>query len=162
MGSGKGRTRRAQVSTAPAFSGVSSFQRGKWNNFVFSNGLDSITLRQYYLSNASHQITNKDYEVVVSELFADAVTVGAVVLPEPYEVDDFQIEISDAEAHDAYELFGTVSLKSKPKLKKRFRLLSSLDASRQLGETTVAQVIGDVAYGINVLVTGTSFTAAKT
>ena len=71
--------------------------RQKWNEFVTSGGLRKVPLNKYYLESGfggSGSAYPAKCEEVLSELFADAVAIGAVVLPAPYTVDNFRVWVN--------------------------------------------------------------------
>ena len=81
MGAGRGKTRRAQA--VVILSGLKKviFDEEKWNEFLKTSKLTDVKLSQYYLRGVSCR-TGVEYEKVFNELFADAVAVNAIVLPE--------------------------------------------------------------------------------
>ena len=46
----------------------------------------------YYLHRKAR--TDADYELLISELVADAIAIGAIVLPAPYKAEDFSFKIT--------------------------------------------------------------------
>ena len=62
----------------------------KWIRFVRASKLEKLTLKQYYLPNVSAKPTAAEYELLATNLFADAVAVGALVLPDTVSVEDFR------------------------------------------------------------------------
>lgn len=97
MGSGKGRARRANAMTAaPPALGQLTFDPSKWQEFVQDSALEEYNIRQYYCGtkrpSARHRPYSMhfdDYAKIVSELFADAVVAGAIILPATYTSTDF-------------------------------------------------------------------------
>ena len=63
---------------------------GKWAEFINGSGLGRMSLHQYYLNPVHLQLTDYDFEELSQNLFADAVAVGAIVIPQPYAADDFE------------------------------------------------------------------------
>ena len=99
MGSGKGQTRRARTSTpAPQPLPVAGELKQKWAEFISDSELQMVSLYQYYLRKSSRKILYVDYERVVSELFQDAVAVGAIVLPSAHSVEDFEFKLDISQA----------------------------------------------------------------
>ena len=102
MGAGKGQTRRVQgrvsgVRHAPVKTKATKwvkvkFNRSEWAQFLKDSRLANVNIYKYYLGSIPSKITFEDYDKVLTELFADAVEVGAVVLPEPYKAADFRLE----------------------------------------------------------------------
>src|ERR1039458_9500526 len=120
MGSGKGKTRRAQsgvadatVSTRPPSSmpPTVSLCEGSWDKFIRDSGLRRVKVKDYYLKDASLILGGLDYDKIFNDLFLDAVTVNAITLPSPYTVDDFKFGVELDPGHTV-----NVSLKAKPKL----------------------------------------------
>src|ERR1039458_1223352 len=119
MGSGKGKTRRgravmlpgreelvesqlvAQTNTkvlkveAEKTAGAVTYVEGKWEEFVRDAILGPVRMDHYYLGRASRLRVNGDYEQMLSKLFADAVDVGAVVLPGSYVAENFEFVVDD-------------------------------------------------------------------
>jgi hypothetical protein len=103
MGAGKGKARRARMmpSEAPSKNKAITYKQGRWFEFLESNKLKKVGLYKYYLgegaimdrggvARAGKGWNDDDHEKVVTELFADAVEVGMITLPEDYEVEDFE------------------------------------------------------------------------
>ena|ERR1035437_2933334 len=92
MGAGQGKTRRAsglQPTTEPAVIGTMVDERA-WKTFVAQSLPPSTKLFSYYLGKDAATSESIDYQKLVSELFADAVAVGAVLLPAPLTADKFE------------------------------------------------------------------------
>src|ERR1035437_3013850 len=105
MGSGKGKTRRALAAaqlrekTAEKTDKI-VFQQDKWVEFVKSGSIWEEEFYGYYLEenpNANLEdgrvpphLEDEDYRKLMIELFTDAVSVGAIALPEPYNCEDFE------------------------------------------------------------------------
>src|ERR1039458_5086384 len=99
MGSGAGKTRRTRASSSPFWEkskrkAVPAFHEDRWEAFVNDGKLSNISLWKYYLGNKSEWVKRYSYENLATELFADAVAVGAITLPDPYEANDFQFASS--------------------------------------------------------------------
>jgi hypothetical protein len=52
--------------------------------------MKNVMVDEYYLKKGALESVLENYGVVAAELFADAVAVGAIVLPDGVGVDDFQ------------------------------------------------------------------------
>lgn len=81
----------------------------KWEDFVSAANVGSVKVAQYYLGRPapSHRVvvfgdrnvialadmSNEDYGNIIAGLFADAVEVGALVLPDEYDVGDFSFKV---------------------------------------------------------------------
>ena len=93
MGAGKGKTRRAQVLFPPGTARSADFNAAKWDAFVADNKLGRAKLHEYYFGQLPPFTSPRAFMDAVTEVFTDAVAVGAIVLPSPYEPEDFQFEI---------------------------------------------------------------------
>ena len=97
MGSGRGKTRRAQALVSQAAKQTkkfdAAFQEDKWKEFVRDSGLRKVNLQQYYLGKIVPNLTDSEAEVIITNLFNDAVLVGAITLPANCVSDDFQFFI---------------------------------------------------------------------
>src|ERR1039458_9425834 len=99
MGSGKGKSRRVQAAPVLVIPGThKSPRRGaycskdKWAGFVTKGGLANVKVFPYYLAErAAEDDEAIDRSKVIRELFVDAVAVGALILPESCDVDNFQL-----------------------------------------------------------------------
>ena len=69
------------------------FLPARWREFITDNGLAKVGLHQYYLGAEKEKMLEEDYAYLLTELFTDAVKVGALTLPGDYEAEDFQIQI---------------------------------------------------------------------
>ena len=95
MGSGKGKTRRARIVVARAQPAPLVFDRGIWDNFVETSGVKTTKLLYYYLGRDPAAWTNEGYLRATLDMFADAVSVGAIALPSGCSVDDFEFSINN-------------------------------------------------------------------
>jgi hypothetical protein len=157
MGSGKGRARRAQqVHHAVGNASEILVDEEKWGEFVDSGGLADVPIYGYYLQkNASKLITifqigelpdDADMKVV-RELFADAVSVGAIVLPESYDADDF--EFGPGPDYDEDVL---IRMRSRPELTDIVQNISfSLGANPLLGDQAVVDSFYEFLMGVRSL-----------
>ena len=93
MGSGKGRTRRAQATSFAKQGQEVTWDVDKWNEFVDGETMKNVMVDEYYLSKGAMESALENYGLVFSELFADAVAVGAIVLPDGVNVDDFRFVV---------------------------------------------------------------------
>src|ERR1035437_2941399 len=102
MGSGKGKTRRLRTARPQAVTETVAekdkimFQQEKWDEFIKDGGIWDEKFYDYYLEQPPEQFNDKDYEQLMAELFADAVAVGALPLPEPYTCEDFELVTNEA------------------------------------------------------------------
>ena len=71
------------------------FDMDVWRRFIAANGLSKVNVYKYYQVsvNSALPLRLADYERVLTELFADAVTVGAIVLPGAYKPEDFEFRV---------------------------------------------------------------------
>jgi hypothetical protein len=65
----------------------------KWDEFIRGTGLRGVGVREYYLGEDVVSASDVEVQKVFTELLADAVSVGAVVLPVPYTVASFEIRV---------------------------------------------------------------------
>src|ERR1035437_2896066 len=122
MGSGKGQTRRAQTATLEetipqGFQGA-SYNGKKWADFMDSSECRAVPLYEYYLGFPEKiaDYTLEEEEKVVTELFLDALHVGAIVLPQPHVADDFRFVCSAGSIPEKGGRQVRVVLKSHPDL----------------------------------------------
>jgi hypothetical protein len=140
MGAGKGKTRRgrseraglegrsdrAQLATAvaklrrtrataAAAKLTAEWEPSKWAEFLQTGKLGRVKLANYYLGKgAPRDLDNAQSELVATELFKDAVAVGAVVLPDSHVAEDFEFKI----LNDAFGVeYVNIALKSHPELR---------------------------------------------
>ena len=95
----------------------------KWEDFVHATGVGSMDVHKYYLGRSAPSrrgvvfgdrsifgvadVSNVDYERIISGLFADAVEVGTLVLPVGYNGDDFSFEVvTNRDGGPVYERAG--------------------------------------------------------
>src|ERR1035437_1476818 len=82
-------------------------------------GPEDVGLLDYYLGETPAQLKSSDQEKLFSELLADAVAIGGIVLPEPYTPEDFEFEADYLKNDYSYsegEAHVIVTLKSNPEL----------------------------------------------
>ena len=95
MGSGEGQTRRMQA-TAPTvgvLNKVLALDPDKWEEFVNESGIEHVSAYKYYLGTLPGKCGAAEHEKVTTELFADAISVGALILPPPYIAADFEFKM---------------------------------------------------------------------
>src|ERR1039458_1241714 len=105
MGAGKGKNKRTQTKTTHKTTNTQphhtvNYNAQKWTDFTTTVKIEKTTLDQYYTGGSmdgqswlDDTIAHPGYEKIYNELFADAVTVGAITLPNPYTVQDFHFEL---------------------------------------------------------------------
>src|ERR1039458_6030892 len=97
MGSGQGKSRRAQSAQGARSLHPIRYDGVRWAEFLQSINLKEMTLFEYY----SYKIQTfpfvalADREEVIRELFHDAVDVGALTLPGSYQAQDFDFSVSE-------------------------------------------------------------------
>src|ERR1035437_7383849 len=126
MGSGKGKSRRARAAhsdqvSAPAATPAVLYSPEKWKEFAENGELERVRILRYYLGQIPQRNTkisleelNELYEKAATELFTDAVAVGAITLPSPYSVDDFEFKIATGETIDKWQI--NICLRGNPEL----------------------------------------------
>src|ERR1035437_1491374 len=95
MGSGKGKSKRAQALAAKveAEDGVVHIPR-KWREFLDESGLGSTKLYRYYLGRSGiPPLSQAECLKLLNELFADAVEMGVIILPDQHVKEDFIITV---------------------------------------------------------------------
>ena len=173
MGSGKGKTKRARTvaPTRPRLAAGSNarkseagpkspkptagakkqldvgFYRGRWDRFVADSGLHDKSLYGYYLGNVPDYPDEAENEKVLAELFADAVDLGAITLPSPYKVEDFQLRKMGSEVGDL-----EISLKKNPQSKEsqRFTTWRFMGTDAPMHEST--NLLDYISQGIDKLI----------
>src|ERR1039458_2180378 len=117
MGSGRGQARRTQkpfmqIPTRP------TQEMPKWGEFVKTSGLEKTRVFAYYLNDAHTQgHAYFEREKLTTELFQDAVSVGAITLPPPYKVDDFEFRVEHGKG--LRTIGSDAFLKTQPRLDRR-------------------------------------------
>ena len=163
MGSGQGRTRRSRAATArlnaPAASSPSDvptrgavFNRQKWQVFLRESDLEGMSLHKYYLGKKDSHVPDYQLEKVVTELFADAVEVGAIILPSPYKPADFEFKVK---ASDGFGLDSSridVSLLGKPHIFSTVAPTTYLGSVYSLSDGIVADSLGFIFAAIRKLI----------
>lgn len=98
MGSGKGKSKRAQASaSSSARPPVVVFREKNWEAFLQRHKLETLGVQEYYGVALNERITPDEVMKVFEELFADAVEVKAIGLPEGYSATDFVFKASCVE-----------------------------------------------------------------
>ena len=100
----------------------------KWDDFLKGSGLEKVTLHQYYLDKRDVMPSNADIKKLITNLFADAIDLGVIPLPRPYESKDFKFVVFTGGSLRRIE----VALKSKPSTHPKY-----LFSVRHLGEDTL-------------------------
>jgi hypothetical protein len=124
MGAGRGKSRRAQ---AFSLRRQTEWNVKKWYEFIDSNELRFVNVHKYYLgygTPAPGRTTEESASKVATELFQDMVLVGAIVLPRPYEADDFIFTV-DGGSRPQPKTMLIISRKDKPE--KQFEVMDMRD-----------------------------------
>ena len=101
--------------------GVPIFSGEKWEEFVVNSRIGDVNMHNYYADgkiDSSSALAHTLYSRVLSELFADGVAVGAVVLPDDYVPADFVFEAEVAKERLVQRV--DIVLGSKPDIKSSF------------------------------------------
>ncbi len=171
MGSGQGKSRRGQV-VSPRLEAQAStrtpvpaaqrrnhlavFQEQKWAEFLKKSDLEGTTIIKYYLGSVPKTLVEADYEKMITELFADAVTVGAILLPvqyrhpAPYTVEDFVFTVSPDD-------LGTTTLAIRFKDKTLWKPIARFNVNSYLKGVLMpvaTYTLSEVARGVNQLFHG--------
>ena len=144
MGSGKGRTRRAQ--SMGIFNPITKNQSEQWETFVHENGIADLGLYEYYLGKTPLIRTPANYEKILTELFSDLVAIGIIALPKSCEASDFSLRpiLPSMEKIEA-------CYKNNPNLKEEFRFAVhyTLPDGMSMRETSqAAHIIHDGMQGL--------------
>jgi hypothetical protein len=94
MGSGRGKTRRAQSSSR------AYCDHQPWHAFVANHHLESEKLVEYYLgeyplSSANRRLSGLEVEAVIRELYSDFAELGALVFPPGVNAADYQLSVRE-------------------------------------------------------------------
>ena len=116
MGAGQGKMRRVlrpgleSGAQAKAAVNRASFDRAKWEKFVAESGLERVRISDYPLGRDAEVtvLLITPHQKMVTELFQDAVAVGALTLPDAYGAEDFQFNVDGVMPN--YQMY--VSLKA--------------------------------------------------
>ena len=110
-----GKIKEATLTASKAAQGIAGarYLPKAWGEFLNESGLTAVRLHQYYLGQAPPLLYGSDYRKLLSELLADAVAVGAIVIPSPYTLADFQLAIQPA-PYDVPCVRAEITLKGKP------------------------------------------------
>ena len=121
----------------------------KWQEFVLGSGLKNVGLQKYYLGKAG-RLARWEYERLATEMFRDATNIGAIIIPEPHQAEDFQFKIWMHAASNGQKL--RMFLKSKPeKQKALYDYAFYLDQSATLVSPTVYSYIECFQQNIDML-----------
>ena len=91
MGAGTGKTRRGKAVAAQA---QATYNKFAWDEFLNDNGIAKVGVAKYYLGHDVQGPSEAEYNKVLCEIFADLVSVGAIVLPSPYKAEDFKFKLA--------------------------------------------------------------------
>lgn len=158
MGAGKGKSNRVSTSTGATVS-AALLNWARWEEFASDSDTANVFLYEYYLGNYPRKAThvlNRKYtraqeEEVVAELFADAASVGAVLLPSPYTPEDFEFKMIQDQIRQNQQV--SVILKSKPKLKAYWSDVPfTLDKTSLMGMHRTRTFLQGIVKGINSLI----------
>lgn len=170
MGSGKGKARRVQTASVKAVSATATIPRTKydrrvWSQFVKDSELKSLSLREYYLGSYENPnpktwgyLTEESVTVdgslkILTELFADAVDVGAIILPPPYNAADFEFAWDHSSTLGRVSPHFFVSLTDKSCLPVSFeeRANSFFSPLWRMGDTYADTMLGEIASALTNL-----------
>src|ERR1035437_6927799 len=93
MGAGRGQSRRAQAAALQQGK-LMGVDDEKWVEFVSGSNSQGVSLRDYYCPGVKKPFGPKDLEKVVTELFADMVSVGAITLPRGKVTADYAFKVT--------------------------------------------------------------------
>ena len=152
MGSGKGTVRRTQSITKALPSAQAAMDWAKWEEFIKDSGLQNVNLYKYYANKQPEDCSDAEHERLLTDLFTDMVSVGAIILPSPYRAEDFRFKINTKNGQH-FRQAKTV-LKNHPKLGAhdnhfQYHYISN---SKKMTSSNINFSIGRIIYGIDFLV----------
>ena len=151
MGSGKGKARRVPTSLGAKLRASVEFVPEKWEEFVESSEMRGTSLTHYYCGENKNfqQLSMDDHQKVTTEIFNDAVAVGAIVLPEPFVAEDFEFRGMATQVKGAEEI--GVALKAAPELLEEVCSYTwAYDV--ELSDQYVTKVLGWIAETVGILI----------
>ena len=131
-----------------------AFDEQKLTKFAEARGIGKTNLYKYYMGSVPAFLNGDDYGAVLTELFRDAVDVGAVVIPSPYCAGDFTLTMPSGKigwARGVQLNFKGVVVKVGEKeefvqMSKGIGDLLSMDSER------ISNSLADIVRGIDPLV----------
>ena|ERR1035437_2478443 len=145
-----GGNRRGAASTLQPYGKV-LVQVGRWEEFVRTSGVGGVNLHKYYVPGSGIRLTNAEYELLLRELFTDAVAVGAIVLPAPYVSGDLLFKMASAEK--IYRKQVQLSLKGRPETVAMFDSVHEhLGPGRRIASLSVTDAVGHIGRYVSTLV----------
>jgi hypothetical protein len=155
MGSGKGQSRRALAAATTSSPARAAFQGSKWQSFVMDSIPERTSLNEYYCHGRQSPLSVKKADLywnkLATDLFLDAVTVGAISIPGQYSPEDFEFrQIPTVPVEDGHE---AISLKNKPRRQEALPAFSVLDDHGPMTNSSVVNLINEMADGVNRLIT---------
>ena len=149
MGSGRGKTRRAQgITTRSDRSHAKSisYAEEKWAEFIEKSDLGATNVYEYYLGqNHNCPLDADDYKKLLEELFQDAVAVGAITLRSPYHVDDFAFIVKP---HQSFTYVAEITRKDNLGVRCILENVLALSPELTLGNNRLQGVLSTVAMCI--------------
>ena len=117
--------------------------------------LRDVSIYQYYLGKTVEivaglvitKFTDKEYEKAVADLFADAVQVGALSLPEPYKAEDFRFVMAVGSSM-AWDGSMDIIFKSKPELKSEMTTTPVPPVYMSMNNIYVGYFLGQAVKGL--------------
>ena len=162
MGSGRGKTRRAKTGIFPSSTTKSGFptatyEPAKLEEFLRRSAVADVNTYEYYLGPErayapvnERQRPDVDHEKVLAEVFADAVEVGAIVLPDSYATEDFSFRMVDDVNDNVYDRQFDVVLKDRPEHEAPLsKMLDSINPLVSMRSGGVDITVERMVQGIN-------------
>jgi hypothetical protein len=151
MGPNAEKTLRAIAEAPPRV----SYSRVIWAEFMKLSGLRKVNLHEYYLGSPSPDASTAEYQKIITELFEDAVAVGALILPPPYKTKDFLFQVGPSRNPTLADI-GVMQveavLSSYPQVAQNVVLATHLNEVNTLSGGHVADALGFVANAVGRLV----------
>ena len=116
MGSGKGQSRRVQTRAWASPTPEVVFSLPEWEQFVKGSEVNNMKLQQYYLGRVAKIMRNEDHQMIITELFRDAVAMDVISLPSSYSSEDFEFIMEDMKSYTSAGSMLSVRLKKRPEL----------------------------------------------
>jgi hypothetical protein len=139
----------ASVQTQVVHSSEVVYHAEKWDELSLNNDLEHMQLHEYYLGKAAPDYDDNKEQEMLNEMFADAVDIGAINFPKPYEKDDFELKIERLSSNSRSL---RIVLKRCPSLKTfHSQMIIGLNSNHEISSPRVHQFFRRVLRGLNEL-----------
>jgi hypothetical protein len=72
---------------------IAKYKGWEWDGFIREMGLEKINVYQYYLGSVPSKLTQDKEEKMITGLFNDMITIGALKLPSFCKAEDFSFQV---------------------------------------------------------------------